>query len=92
MITGVRTACDGTIVSYDIDIDGVKSTRHRKYLQKMNVNNIDDKDLPKNDDEERKVPLADERVYADVTARDSAGQSTVRRSPRLHLGPGAQRH
>ena len=45
MITGVRTACDGTIVSYDIDIDGVKSTRHRKYLHKMNVNNIDDKDL-----------------------------------------------
>ena len=92
LITGVRTACDGTIVSYDIDIDGVKSTRHRKYLQKMNVNNIDNKDLPKNDDEERKFPLADERVYADVTARGTAGQSTVRRSPRLHLGLGAQRH
>ena len=92
IITGVRTACDGTIVSYDIDIDGVKSTRHRKYLHKMNVNNIDDKDLPKNDDEERKFPLADERVYADGTARGTAGQSTVRRSPRLHLGLGAQRH
>jgi len=40
----------------------------------------------------RKFPLADERVYADGTAQGTAGQSTVRRSPRLHLGPGAQRH
>jgi len=95
VITGVRTACDQTIVSYDIDIDGVSSTRHRKYLQKMNVNNIENKDLPKNDDEVRNFPhvdeVADERVYADVTARSSAGQSNLRRSPRLHLGPGAQR-
>ena len=26
IITGIRTACDGTIVSYDIEIGGVKST------------------------------------------------------------------
>ena len=58
----------------------------------MNKNNVDDKDLPENDDEARKVPLADERVYADGTARDSAVQSTVRRSPRLHLGSGARRN
>ena len=92
VITGVRTACDGTIVSYDIEIGGVKSTRHRKFLRKMNINNVADEDLPELDDEARKVPLADERVYADVTARDSAVQSTVRRSSRLHLGSGAQRN
>ena len=92
IITGVRTACDGTIISYDIDIDGVRSTRHRKFLHKMNVNNVDDKDLPKNDDEERKVPLADKRVFRGETGQGTAGQSTLRRSPRLHLGVGAQRH
>ena len=91
MVTGIRTACDNTIVSYDIEIEGVKSTRHRKFLRKMNVNNVDDKDLPESDDEARKVPLADERVYEDGTARDSAVQSTIRRSPRLHSGAGARR-
>ena len=98
-ITGVRTACDGTIISYDIDIDGVKSTRHRKFLHKMNVKNVDDKDLPRNENEERKVPhadervpLADERVFRGETGQSTAGQSRLRRSPRLHLGVGAQRH
>ena len=98
-ITGVRTACDGTIISYDIDIDGVKSTRHRKFLHKMNVTNVDDKDLPRNENEERKVPhadervpLADERVFRGETGQSTAGQSRLRRSPRLHLGVGAQSH
>ena len=91
VITGIRTACDGTIVSYDIEIGGVKSTRHRKFLRKMNNNNIDDEDLPELDDEARKVPLADKGVYEDGAARDSAVQSTIRRSPRLHSGSGARR-
>ena len=64
-IIGIRTACDGRIVSYDIEIGGVKSTRLRRFLRKMNTENIDDKDLPENDDEVRKVPLADERVSED---------------------------
>ena len=51
----------------------MRSTRHRKFLQKMNKNNVDDKDLPEIDDEARKVPLADERVYEDGTARDGVG-------------------
>ena len=103
VITGIRTACDGTIVSYDIEIGGVKSTRHRKFLRKMNNNN--NEDLPElddetrkfpladegvYDDEARKAPLADERVYGDGAVRDSAVQSTVRRSPRLHSGSGAR--
>ena len=91
VITGIRTACDGTIVSYDIEIGGVKSTRHRKFLRKMNKNNVDDEDLPELDDEAKKVPLADEQVYEDGTARDSAVQSTIRRWPRLHSGSGARR-
>ena len=65
----------------------------------MNVKNVDDKDLPRNENEERKVPhadervpLADERVFRGETGQSTAGQSTLRRSPRLHLGVGAQRH
>ena len=57
----------------------------------MNKNNVDDEDLPELDDEARKVPLADERVYEDGAARDSAVQSTVRRSPRLHSRSRARR-
>ena len=85
MITGVRTACDNTIVSYDIEIGGVKSTRHRKFLRKMN-----NEDLPKHVEEAWKVPLADERVCEDGAVRDAAVQSNVRRSPRLHSRSGAR--
>ena len=31
----VRTADDGTILSYDIYIDGITTSRHRRYLCKM---------------------------------------------------------
>ena len=57
----------------------------------MNKNNIDDEDLPELNNEARKVPLADEGFYEDGRARDSAVQSTIRRSPRLHSGSGARR-
>ena len=41
----------------------MKSTRHRKFLRKMNNNN--NEDLPELDDEAMKDPLADEGVYED---------------------------
>ena len=88
VITGIRTACDGTIVSYDIEIGGVKSTRHRKFLRKMN-----NEDLPKVVEEAWKVPHADERVCEDGAVQSTeaaAEQSTVRRSPRLHSGTGGR--
>ena len=34
-IEGVRTADDGTILSYDIDFDGTITTRHRRYMCKI---------------------------------------------------------
>ena len=59
----------------------------------MNTNNEDNEDLPKLDDEtDRKVPVAEEGVYNDGTARDSAVQRTLRRSPRLHSGTRAGRN
>ena len=35
VVTGIRTSHDGTILSYDIDIDGTATTRHRKYMSKL---------------------------------------------------------
>ena len=32
---GVRIADDGTLLSYDIDIDGTITSRHRKYMCKI---------------------------------------------------------
>ena len=32
VVTGVRTSADKTIVSYNLDIGGLKSKRHRKFL------------------------------------------------------------
>ena len=42
VVTGVRTASDGTIVSYDINADGCVTTHHGRYMSKL-----------KNADEER---------------------------------------
>ena len=35
VITGIRTAADKTIVSYNLDIRGLQSARHRKVLRKI---------------------------------------------------------
>ena len=35
VVTGIRTSDDGTILSYDIDIDGMITSRHRKYMSKV---------------------------------------------------------
>ena len=35
VVTGIRTSDDGTILSYEIDIDGTTTTRHRKYMSKL---------------------------------------------------------
>ena len=36
IITGTRISADGTIVSYDLDINGNPSTRYRKFIQNLN--------------------------------------------------------
>ena len=35
VVIGIRTADNGTILSYDIDIEGTTTTRHRKYMSKV---------------------------------------------------------
>ena len=35
VVIGIHTADDGRILSYDIDIDGTTTTRHRKYMSKV---------------------------------------------------------
>ena len=34
VVKGIRTADDDTILSYDIDIDGIITSQHRKYMSK----------------------------------------------------------
>ena len=41
VVTGIRVADDGRILSYDIDIDGRETTRHRKYLSKIPNSNVE---------------------------------------------------
>ena len=35
VISKLRTADDGTILSYEVNIDGVTTSRHRRYLCKI---------------------------------------------------------
>ena len=35
VVIRIHTADDGRILSYDIDIDGTTTTRHRKYMSKV---------------------------------------------------------
>ena len=44
VITGTRIASDGRIVSYDLNINGNHSTRHRKFIQKCNLPNVREDD------------------------------------------------
>ena len=50
----VRTADDGTIVSYDIDVIGVITTHHRKYMSKVK-NAYDETDVSGNTGEENRA-------------------------------------
>ena len=41
VVIGIRTADDGRILSYDIDIDGTTTTRHRKYMSKVTNSDVE---------------------------------------------------
>ena len=58
----MQTADDGTILSYDIDIDGTITSRHRKYMCKI-----------KNSDEATAVTEEENRAGASA-ATDSSQQ------------------
>ena len=62
IVQRVRTADDGTILSYDIDIDGTITSRHRKYVCKI-----------RNSDEVTAVTKEDNRAGAGA-AGDSSQQ------------------
>ena len=44
MVTGIRVADDGKILSYDIEVDGRETTRHRKYMSKIPNSNVETED------------------------------------------------
>ena len=36
-VISIRTALDGTVVSYLLDINGYQTARHRRYMRKLNI-------------------------------------------------------
>ena len=92
VITGTRVVADGRIVSYDLDINGNHSTRHRKFLQKCHLpnraddlvveNSVDESGLSKVSEVED-IHVADRRVLQREQARGQARPGQDRRSPRL---------
>ena len=44
VVTGIRVADNGKILSYDIEVDGRETTRHRKYLSKIPNSNVETED------------------------------------------------
>ena len=64
-IKGVRTVCDGRIVSYDLLVNNRHSTRHRKFLQKIYLPNDESREevsIPESGIPEESVEAADRRV------------------------------
>ena len=62
IITGTTISADGTIVSYDKDIGGNHSTRHRKFFRKF----------------QWKFPMLIQEIYPVVViVREQAGQGIV---------------
>ena len=43
VISDIRTAHDGTIVSYELLLNGTSAIRHRRYLKKVQIPEVDDK-------------------------------------------------
>ena len=40
VVTGIRTADDNTILSYDINVDGNITSRHQRYMCKVKHSNV----------------------------------------------------
>ena len=80
VVTGIRTAADKTIVSYNLDIGGLQSKRHIKFLRKT-------VDLPYQDEADvEPVINADEGVIVtgqDTERGDMPSQRPLRCSARL---------
>ena len=93
-IKGVRTVCDGRIVSYDLLVNNRHSTRHRKFLQKIYLPNDESREevsIPESGIPEESGEAADRRVL-DRAPRPGQVGAGPRRSPRLQSiarqGPG----
>ena len=85
VVTGIRTSADKTIVSYNLDIRVLQSTRHRKFLRKL-------VDLPNHDEAAVETfPNADEGVMMagqDNERDHMPSQRPLRLSARIQSGEG----
>ena len=72
-ILDVRTAADGTIVSYEINTSGTTTTRHRRFLMKLHnspVSNEANQTVDSDRDEQREESTAPERIVTRSRARN----------------------
>ena len=84
-MTRIRTSADRSIVNYNLDIGGLQSTRHRKYLRKL-------VGLPNHDEAAvEHFPNADEGVMMagqDNERDHMPSQRPLRLSARIQSGEG----
>ena len=88
-MNGIRTSADGTIVSYNPDIGGLQSTRHRKFLRKL-------VDLPNHDDDSAVEIFSNADEVVMMVGQDNErdhmhGQRPLPRSARIYFGAGRGR-
>ena len=76
-VVSVRTAQDGTVVSYLLDINGFETPRHRRFLRKLT---LPDDEIAEVDNEQ--TSLVRERNEEQVAHEEPV----LRRSERLQAG------
>ena len=77
-VISIRTAQDGTVVSYLLDINGFQTPRHRRYLRKLTLA------------EDENVERAHEQTGLESESRVVQAdhvEPVLRRSERLRAGP-----
>ena len=79
-VISIRTAMDGTVVSYVLDINGYETARHRKFLRKLVLPNDRDREL-RGTGSDRVSSQAD--VQPAHSQEHEEAQQALRRSNRL---------
>ena len=76
-VISVRTAQDGTLTSYLLDINGFETSRHRKYMRKLTISN---------DTKVERTAPRETGLEREVVQPARQAEPQLRRSERLHAG------
>ena len=80
-VISIRTAVDGTVVSYLLDINGYETARHRKFMRKLVLPDDRDRDMLRGTGSDRVSSQAD--VQPAHSQEHEEAQQALRRSNRL---------